>query len=100
MSKFHHLSAFRLASFTALAAGIVTAQADGTSALAESIRAHPVTDEILRQPAADDWLMYSRTYDAQRFSPLEQINADNVGDLEKVWSKPLPPGVIEVIPIV
>jgi alcohol dehydrogenase (cytochrome c) len=60
----------------------------------------PVTDAMLKQPDPADWLMYSRTYDAQRYSPLDQINLTNVGDLAQAWSKPLPSGVIEVIPIV
>ena len=33
----------------------------------------PVTQKMLENPSPDDWLMYSRTYDAQRFSPLKQI---------------------------
>ena len=32
----------------------------------------PVTQEMLANPSADDWLMYSRTHDAQRFSPLNR----------------------------
>ena len=60
----------------------------------------PVTEEMLANPDPDDWLMYSRTFDAQRFSPLDQINKDNVADLELAWSIPLPEGVIEIIPIV
>ncbi|MFC4312666.1 PQQ-dependent dehydrogenase, methanol/ethanol family [Steroidobacter flavus] len=34
---------------------------------------------------ADDWLSYGRTYNEQRFSALEQINAGNVGQLELAW---------------
>jgi quinohemoprotein ethanol dehydrogenase len=34
---------------------------------------------------ADNWLSYGRTYDEQRFSPLDQINAGNVGDLGLAW---------------
>ncbi len=35
--------------------------------------------------AADaDWPMFNQTYDAQRFSPLKQIDASNVGQLEEV----------------
>ena len=34
----------------------------------------PVTPEMLLNPAPGDWLMFSRTYDAQRSSPLKQIN--------------------------
>lgn len=32
-----------------------------------------------------NWLAHGRTYDEQRFSPLDQINADNVGDLGLAW---------------
>ena len=39
--------------------------------------------------SADDepgnWLVHGRTYDEQRFSPLEQINRDNVGRLGMAW---------------
>ena len=38
----------------------------------------PVTQKMLENPSPDDWLMYSRTYDAQRFSPLKQITRANV----------------------
>jgi alcohol dehydrogenase (cytochrome c) len=60
----------------------------------------PVTHEMLLDPDPADWLMYSRTYDAHRFSPLDSINQGNVADLELAWSKPLPAGVIEIIPLV
>jgi alcohol dehydrogenase (cytochrome c) len=60
----------------------------------------PVTDAMLRKPDAGDWLMYSRTYDAQRFSPLDQINRNNVSRLAPAWTKPLPPGPLEIIPLV
>lgn len=32
-----------------------------------------------------NWLSHGRTYDEQRFSPLAQINSDNVGDLGLAW---------------
>lgn len=32
-----------------------------------------------------NWLAHGRTYDEQRFSPLDQINADNVQDLGLAW---------------
>ena len=44
--------------------------------------------------------MYSRTYDAQRFSPLKQITTQNVGQLREVFKKELAAGVQESIPIV
>ena len=42
----------------------------------------PVTQKMLENPSPDDWLMFSRTYDAQRYSPLKQINKQNVGQVE------------------
>ena len=32
-----------------------------------------------------NWLAHGRTYDEARFSPLEQINADNVSELGLAW---------------
>ena len=33
----------------------------------------------------DAWLTYGRTYDEQRYSPLDQINRDNVDELGLAW---------------
>jgi alcohol dehydrogenase (cytochrome c) len=60
----------------------------------------PVTTEMLVNPKPGDWLMYSRTYDAQRHSPLTQITRDNVGTLREVFKKEFGPGTQESIPIV
>ncbi|HEY8539202.1 MAG TPA: PQQ-dependent dehydrogenase, methanol/ethanol family [Steroidobacteraceae bacterium] len=32
-----------------------------------------------------EWLMYGRTYDEQRFSPLTKINKDNIDQLSLAW---------------
>lgn len=49
--------------------------------------AKPVASDRLLQAHRDsaDWLMYARTYDSQRFSPLSQINTKNVGELSLQW---------------
>src|SRR5438477_1156174 len=60
----------------------------------------PVTQQMLENPSPDDWLMYSRTYDAQRYSPLKQITKQNVGQLKQVWSKDMVTGTQESIPLV
>ena len=60
----------------------------------------PVSEEMLLKPSPNDWLMYSRTYDAQRHSPLNQITTRNVGQLKEVFKQELPAGVQESIPIV
>ena len=35
-----------------------------------------------------NWLSHGRTYDEQRFSPLKQINRENVGSLGLAWETP------------
>lgn len=52
-----------------------------------------VTDERLLEPEARNWLHYRRTYDGWGYSPLDQIDTDNVSDLEPVWT--FSTGVIE-----
>ena len=46
----------------------------------------PVTDERLLSPEAENWLMYRGTYDSHGYSPLDQINAENVAGLKPLWS--------------
>src|SRR6266581_878510 len=50
-----------------------------------------VTDIVLRNAdqGAANWLMYGRTYDDHRFSPLTQVNEQTVSKLGLVWSKEL-----------
>lgn len=60
----------------------------------------PVTKDMLLHPDPGDWLMYSRTYDAFRDSPLKQINKRNVSQLRTAWVRGLGEGVTETIPIV
>ena len=52
----------------------------------------PVTDAMLQDPAPGDWLMWRRTLDGWGYSPLDQIDRDNVGDLRMVWSRALTEG--------
>lgn len=60
----------------------------------------PVTTEMLESPDPSDWLMLGRTYDEQRFSPLDQVNKSNVRHLRMVWTRGLPAGTQSTIPIV
>jgi alcohol dehydrogenase (cytochrome c) len=46
----------------------------------------PVTDEMLRNPPAGDWLMARRNYQGWSYSPLDQISRGNVKDLRLAWS--------------
>ncbi|MDH3545461.1 MAG: PQQ-binding-like beta-propeller repeat protein [Gammaproteobacteria bacterium] len=71
-----------------------------TLAVAQTQAFKPVTTGMLENPAAADWLMLSRTYDEQRFSPLDQVNKDNVDRLRMAWTRGLPAGAESTIPIV
>ena len=51
-----------------------------------------VTDEMLRNPPDGDWLMWRRTYNGWGYSPLEQINKENVKDLRLAWAWGMTPG--------
>ena len=70
------------------------------AALAQVKDFTPVTREMLLDPSPNDWLMFSRTYDNQRFSPLDQVNRQNVGQLRMAWARGMAPGTQESIPLV
>ena len=42
----------------------------------------PVTDAELLDPDPADWINWRRTIDGQGYSPLDQINRDNVKNLQ------------------
>src|SRR5579883_3309461 len=57
------------------------------SALAGEIANYsPVTAQRLANPEPGNWMLYRRTYDGQGYSPLDKINAQNVKNLEPVWT--------------
>lgn len=72
----------------------------GSATNAEKSAYTPVTEAMLLDPDPADWLMYSRTYDNQRFSPLDQIDRDNVDQLTLVWTHDMHAGTQENIPLV
>ena len=55
----------------------------------------PVTDATLQNPDPDDWLMWRRTLDSWGYSPLDQIDRDNVDDLRMVWTRALSAGSLQ-----
>ena len=57
--------------------------------LAPGGRAAPVGDAELRSSDKDagNWLMYGRTYDDHRFSPLKQINEQSIPKLGLAWNR-------------
>ena len=59
----------------------------------------PVTDAMLQNPAPEDWLMWRRTLDSWGYSPLDQVNRENVGELQMVWTRDLEPRTGEITPL-
>ena len=47
-------------------------------------RLTPVTNDMLNNPPAEDWLLWQRSYDNQGYSSLDQINRETVSDLALV----------------
>ncbi len=63
-------------------------------------RLTPVTETMLLKPPAEDWLSWRRTYDTYGFSPLDQINKENVSTLQEAWRMPLDIGSSTPTPLV
>ncbi|MEX0903925.1 MAG: PQQ-binding-like beta-propeller repeat protein [Pseudohongiellaceae bacterium] len=84
---------------TLVLTGSATAQSGGSDR--DLLRDYsPVTDQLLRDPPPEDWLMWRRSYDVSGHSPLEQINRGNVGDLGLAFSVPLGEGGNMTTPLV
>jgi alcohol dehydrogenase (cytochrome c) len=57
-----------------------------TSVMAAERELVPVTDAMLADPDPADWLMWRRTLDSLGFSPLDDIDRNNVARLKLAWS--------------
>lgn len=91
---------FRLAMTTAVTSLLLMG---GTTLAQENTRLNgftPVTDEMLLNPPDGDWLHWRRTYNGWGYSPLDQINKENVKNLDVAWTWSLTPGATETTPIV
>ena len=60
----------------------------------------PVTREMLQQPPAADWLSWRRTLDGQGYSPLDQVNRENVNGLKLAWVLTMRDGSNQTTPLV
>ncbi len=98
MSDYRLLKASILGLPLCLAAAGAQAQQQPAADAAKNLK--PVTSEMLRNPPAADWLMWRRTYDGFGYSPLDQINKDNVKTLKPAWTWSLVNGPTETTPIV
>ena len=50
----------------------------------------PVTDATLQNPDPGDWLNWRRTLDGWGYSPLDEIDRTNVGELQLAWKRGSP----------
>ena len=80
--------------------GILAAAPFAPSLFSQVPQFIPVTESVLTNPDPADWLMINRTFDQHRFSPLNQINKSNVGQLRMAWTRGLPAGTQETTPTV
>ena len=71
-----------------------------STAGAQEVTITPVTEAELRDPPAEDWLMWRGRLDSWGFSPLDEIDRDNVASLRMVWTRPLHPGLQQGTPLV
>ncbi len=63
-----------------------------TGVLAATLLASASTAPLMAQDVADgDWPLYARDHAGQRYSPLTQINRQNVGQIEQAWTFRLRP---------
>ena len=86
------------ASFSVVAAAaLLLASAPG---MAQVTGFTPVSDAVLQNPAAADWLNWRRTLDAQAHSPLDQITTANVAGLRLAWSWAMTSGSQQTTPLV
>ena len=84
----------------AVLAGLVGLALGVPSAAGQAQEFVPITDEMLRDPDPGDWLMAYRTYDFQAFSPLDEIDRDNVGGLRLAWMRAMEEGGQQIRPLV
>lgn len=59
-----------------------------------------VSVEDLANPDPNEWLMWRRTPNHWAYSPLDQINKDNVDSLRLAWTWTMEPGKQETTPLV
>ena len=59
-----------------------------------------VTDQMMRTPKPEDWLIHRGNYQAWGYSPLDQINKTNVKNLQLVWSRTMEAGINQATPLI
>jgi len=60
----------------------------------------PVTDEMLAEPPAGDWLSWRRSLNGQGYSPLKEVDRSNVHRLKLAWALSMHDGSNQGTPLV
>ncbi|MCB2065291.1 MAG: PQQ-binding-like beta-propeller repeat protein [Erythrobacter sp.] len=90
-----------MARLSRFAMGAALAALAATQIMAQTVSDFPaVTDAEIQNPDPADWLSWRRTLDSWGYSPLDQIDRDNVQQLRMVWAMPLNSGHQEGTPLV
>ena len=89
-----------LGSIVGVAFAMLSLAGPSSGQVPAGLAAAPVTDAMLQDPAPGDWLMWRRTLNGWGYSPLDEIDEDNVGDLRLVWTRALSTGMQEGTPLV
>ena len=73
-----------------------------TSAASPSLldRYTSVSESMLLDPPPGEWLMWRRTYNHWGYSPLDQVDRDNVATLRLAWAWTMERGLQETTPLV
>ena len=84
------------------AAGGIAAEAKNKSTLLNKPVQNfiPVSEQMLVQAPAEDWLSWRRTLDGQGHSPLKQINRQNITRLKLAWAIAMGDGSNQVTPLI
>ena len=75
----------RLAFVLAAALTLSACGEDGIGNDRSPLATEGVTDSMIAAGVGDEWLSYGGGYDEQRFSPLDQVNTENVSNLGLAW---------------
>ncbi len=60
----------------------------------------PVTESLLNSPPDGSWLSWRRTRDGHGYSPLDEVNRGNVGQLRLAWAMSMREGSNQGTPLV
>ena len=75
----------RLKAAVGAALALLVASCSGGGADTKATDTTGIDGARIIKASGEEWLSYGRTYDEQRFSPLDQINTGNVGELGLAW---------------